>query len=80
MYRALYFDPPADHRRRSTLVALQALTAIIRRTERGVHVRFSDGRMAWLDRLPQVSETAFLGSVAQWTKQRGARSFEIEYP
>lgn len=79
MYRALYFDPPAGHRRRSALVALQALTASIRRTESGVHIRFSDGRIAWLDRLPQVSESAFLGSVTQWTRQRGARSLEIEY-
>lgn len=79
MYRALYFDPPAGHRRRSALVALHALTARIRRTHDGVHVRFSDGRMAWLDKLPQVSESAFLGSVTQWTRQRGARSFEIEY-
>jgi hypothetical protein len=79
MFHALCFDPPAGHRRRSALVALHALTASIRRTEGGVHVRFSDGRMAWLDKLPQVSESAFLGSVTQWTRQRGARSFEIEY-
>lgn len=79
MYSALYFDPPASHRRRSALVALHALTATIRRTTEGVHVRFSDGRIAWLDRMPQVSESAFLGSVTQWARQRGARSFEIEY-
>jgi hypothetical protein len=79
MYRALYFDPPASHRRRSALVALHALTASIRRTADGVHVRFSDGRIAWLDKLPQISESAFLGSVTQWARQRGARTFEIEY-
>ena len=79
MFRAMYFDPPASHRRRSALVALHALTASIRHTDDGVHIRFSDGRVAWLDKLPQVSTTAFLGSVAQWIRQRGARSFEIEY-
>jgi hypothetical protein len=79
MFRAQNFDPPANHRRRSALVALQSLTARIRRTDDGVHVRFSVGRMAWLERLPLVSEAAFLGSVTQWTRQRGARSCEIEY-
>jgi hypothetical protein len=79
MFHALYFDPSETHRRRSTLVALHIPTASIRRTDDGVHVSFSDGRMAWLEKLAQVSESAFLGSVKQWTRQRGVRSFEIEY-
>lgn len=79
MYHALYFDPPESHRRRSALVALHVPTASIRRTADGVQVSFSDGRVAWLEKLAQVSESAFLGSVKQWTKLRGVRSFEIEY-
>jgi hypothetical protein len=79
MFRVLYFDPDLNHRRRSSLVALHVPTASIHRTGDGVHVRFSDGRMAWLEKLAQVSESAFLGSVSQWTRQRGAMAFEIEY-
>lgn len=55
------------------------LTAKVRPTGHGVRIKFSDGRMTWLDRDTHVSESAFLASVTEWLRRHGVSSIEIEF-
>ena len=75
-----YAFPAAGRKLRSVISASPpALSARIRRTAQGVRVRFSDGRIAWLDRDPNVSESGFLGSVSDWARRHGACAIEVEF-
>jgi hypothetical protein len=59
-----------------------SLSATIRRTRSGVRIKFSDGRITWLDR-PQTAEElpvdrAFLDEAMRWARLHGAESTQIE--
>lgn len=78
MLREQYFCPMPGRGLRSALNSIPPLTATIRRTGCGVRIRFSDGRIAWLDRETNVSESGFMGSVSDWARRHGAVTIEIE--
>jgi hypothetical protein len=77
MLRETPFLPAGGKKLRQAITRAPVLSARIRRTETGVRIKFSDGRIAWLDKDGQVSEDGFLGSVTQWVQRHGARSIEI---
>jgi hypothetical protein len=54
------------------------LSATIRRTEDGVRIRFSDGRIAWLDRADQNFER-FPEEAIEWARLHGAETTRIEH-
>jgi hypothetical protein len=54
------------------------LSATIRCTEDGVRIRFSDGRIAWLDRADQNFER-FLEEAIEWARLHGAETTRIEH-
>lgn len=79
MFSEILTGPAVGRGIRSVLGITPPLTARIRRTPYGVRVRFSDGRIAWLDREPNVSDSGFMGSVNEWTRRHGAHRIEIEF-
>lgn len=55
-----------------------SLSAKIRRSADGVRIRFSDGRISWFNKEPNVSDAVFLRAVIDWTRRRGAQTVEID--
>lgn len=76
--RTMYINPNRRHRLRAAMIDTKPVEAEIRRTDDGARIRFSDGRIVWLDKDPHVSETGFMAAIMQWVRRHGAKSVTIE--
>ena len=55
------------------------LRARVRKTSRGVRIKFSDGRQSWLAKEAGISEASFRDAVEHWVRRHGVGSNEIEW-
>ena len=78
MFREMYLIPSRLEKLRARCYGAEPMNAVVRRTARGVRIRFSDGRLAWLDKDAGVSEDLFMGSVQQWVNRHGAGTITFE--
>lgn len=79
MYRAQKFFTAFMPRARFAFVRQQELKANVRRTHGGVRIKFSDGRLSWLAKQPQVADDTFRTAVEQWIRRHGVGANEIRW-
>lgn len=79
MQHDAHYWPNFGRRLDAAVIQTQSQNARICRTEHGVRVDFSDGRVVRLDKDDCVTESGFMLSVEQWVRRHGARTIEIEY-
>jgi len=75
----MHFWSAPVHRLRRALTDSRTLAVHIRRTDRGVRIKFSDGRITWMDKDDRLTESGFVRSVTEWARRMGADSIELEY-
>ena len=78
MFSSRYFGTTLREAITGKAQVTRTLNAAIRKTDTGVRIKFSDGRLSWLHKDPSVSEADFLAAVAQWARRHGAQTVNLE--